>query len=401
MAKDKIPHNKGYKSSPLGIIPKDWDVDYVKNLAKITTGKKDTQNKVENGLYPFYVRSKTIERINSFSYDGIAVLTAGDGVGVGKVFHYCNGKFDFHQRVYKISDFKPNIDSKYFFEYFKQNFIKEVTKATAKTSVDSVRLDMIAKMYIPLPTIAEQKKIAELFGVWSEGIETLENLIKKKERYKKALIKQLLTGKKRFKEFKGEKWKTFKLGKVCSAILDGTHQTPTYTTEGIPFYSVESITKRDFKNTKFISEIDHIEMSKRCKLQKEDILITRIGSIGDSVIIDWDVNASIYVSLALLRVNTELFDPYFVYQYTKSIQFKKEILKRSLLSAAPQKINLGDIQDIPMYIPLSKKEQKKIALVLQSADEEIECLSAQLEHSKQQKNGFMQLLLTGKKRVKL
>ncbi len=60
----------------------------------------------DNGKYPFYVRSPHIEHINTYSYDGEAVLMAGDGVGAGKVFHYVNGKFDYHQRVYNFHQFK-------------------------------------------------------------------------------------------------------------------------------------------------------------------------------------------------------------------------------------------------------------------------------------------------------
>src|SRR5512137_788468 len=94
---------KGYKQTEIGLIPNDWEVDTIQRLATITTGAKNTQDKIDDGEYPFFVRSQIVERINSYSFNGEAVLTAGDGVGTGKVFHYVNGKFDFHQRVYKIS----------------------------------------------------------------------------------------------------------------------------------------------------------------------------------------------------------------------------------------------------------------------------------------------------------
>jgi len=94
----------GYKQSEVGIIPEDWKVDSIINQASITTGAKNTQDRIGDGRYPFFVRSQTVEKINSYSFDGEAVLTAGDGVGTGKVFHYINGKFDYHQRVYKISN---------------------------------------------------------------------------------------------------------------------------------------------------------------------------------------------------------------------------------------------------------------------------------------------------------
>src|SRR5215207_6352626 len=95
----------GYKQTEVGTIPDDWNLDCVENFARVTTGGKNTQDHVEDGQYPFFVRSQTIERINSYSFDGEAVLTAGDGVGTGKVFHYIIGKFDAHQRVYRITDF--------------------------------------------------------------------------------------------------------------------------------------------------------------------------------------------------------------------------------------------------------------------------------------------------------
>ena len=86
----------------LGDVPEHWEVRRLKTLASINTGGRDTINRKDDGKYPFFVRSQTVEKIDTWSYDGEAVLTAGDGVGVGRVFHYVNGKFDYHQRVYKV-----------------------------------------------------------------------------------------------------------------------------------------------------------------------------------------------------------------------------------------------------------------------------------------------------------
>ncbi len=91
----KYPSYKDSGIEWLGEIPENWETKKLKYLCSITTGNKDTENKEPEGKYPFYVRSQTVESINSFSYNGEAILTAGDGVGVGKVFHYVNGKFDF------------------------------------------------------------------------------------------------------------------------------------------------------------------------------------------------------------------------------------------------------------------------------------------------------------------
>lgn len=80
----------GQVQTDAGLIPMDWNITRIDAHCSIKTGSRNTQDKVEGGAYPFYVRSQQVERINSYSYDGEAVLTAGDGVGTGKVFHYIN-----------------------------------------------------------------------------------------------------------------------------------------------------------------------------------------------------------------------------------------------------------------------------------------------------------------------
>ncbi|MDQ7057584.1 MAG: hypothetical protein Q9N62_03775 [Ghiorsea sp.] len=89
----------------LGDVPSHWVIKKLKYICKVQTGSKDTVNAIDEGIYPFFVRSQTVERINSIGADCEAVLTAGDGVGVGKVFHYYDGKFDYHQRVYMLNSF--------------------------------------------------------------------------------------------------------------------------------------------------------------------------------------------------------------------------------------------------------------------------------------------------------
>lgn len=153
-------HTK-FKTTELGELPESWDVRYVEEFAEICTGSKDTQNRVEGGAYPFIVRSAIPERIDSYSFDGEAVLTAGDGAGTGKIFHYMTGKFDYHQRVYNIHSFKPWVLGKYFYFYFQHYFIDQVRKFSAKNSVDSVRRPMIARMAVPIPPISEQRVIVD------------------------------------------------------------------------------------------------------------------------------------------------------------------------------------------------------------------------------------------------
>ena len=169
----------------------DWEEKVIGETAKVTTGNKDTQNKVDNGLYPFFVRSQTIERINSYSYDGEAILTSGDGVGVGKNFHYINGKFDYHQRVYCIYNFNKNICGQFVYLYFSEHFNERVMRMSAKNSVDSVRMAMITEMPIFLPSLKEQQKIADCLSSLDEQISAQTEKIETLKTHKKGLMQAL------------------------------------------------------------------------------------------------------------------------------------------------------------------------------------------------------------------
>jgi len=181
----------------IGEIPKHWKVRRLRYLAAIDTGNKNTVDNEEAGEYQFFVRSQQVEHISTYSYDGEAVLTAGDGVGVGKVFHYVNGKFDFHQRVYKISDF-VDIIGKFFYYYIKENFHKEVIKLSAKSTVDSLRLYMFQNFPVAFGTKDEQKQITKFLDSETRKIDSLisktESQIKKLQEYRQSLISAAVTG---------------------------------------------------------------------------------------------------------------------------------------------------------------------------------------------------------------
>ncbi|MBA3177229.1 restriction endonuclease subunit S [Salmonella enterica] len=198
-----------------------WSIRNLGELVNIKTGKKNTQDKVSDGQYPFFVRSQQIEKIDTYSFDGEAILTAGDGVGVGKVFHYINGKFDYHQRVYCLSGFRDFVFGKYIYEVFKNNFGAETTKYSAKNSVDSVRLEMISGMKIPLPSLAEQQKIADCLSSLDKVISLQTQKIDAMQQYKKGLMQKLFPAEGetmpelRFPEFR-EEWESEPMGKIYS-----------------------------------------------------------------------------------------------------------------------------------------------------------------------------------------
>nr|WP_281392575.1 restriction endonuclease subunit S [Sphingobium jiangsuense] len=115
----------------LGEVPAHWDVKRLRFICHIGTGDADTADAVDDGAYPFFVRSPVIERIGDYSHDCEAVLTAGDGAGVGKVYHHFTGKFRAHQRVYIFSRFE-GVHGRFFYAYMSEMFAKVVLEGVRR-----------------------------------------------------------------------------------------------------------------------------------------------------------------------------------------------------------------------------------------------------------------------------
>lgn len=123
-----------------------------------------------------------------------------------------------------------------------------------------------------------------------------------------------------------EGWEIKSLKRVTTKIIDGTHYTPTYISDGIPFLRVTDITSTDSLNKGVdwnsvvcISEEEHNELSRRCNPGKGDLLVSKNGTIGVPKIVDWDIPFSIFVSLCLIKVNKEISVKYLYYYFMSSL----------------------------------------------------------------------------------
>ena len=122
-------------------------------------------------------------------------------------------------------------------------------------------------------------------------------------------------------------WLWVKLEDICIKITDGTHKTPKYTDLGIPFVSVKDVSfgKISFKNTKFISEFEHKKLYKRCNPERGDLLITKIGTTGVPAIVETDVEFSLFVSVALLKINNQKIYNKYLYYILQSPVVQKQV----------------------------------------------------------------------------
>lgn len=182
----------------LGDIPKHWRMVPTRYLCTITTGSEDSGNATEDGDYPFYVRGRQVLRIDHYSFDGEAVMTPGDGQGgTGKVFHYFNGKFEAHQRVYVFKDFVGILA--WYFYYFLSTFLRPVALAGSNTvTMESLRRPLLADFKVALPPLDEQRRITAYLDARTGKIDTLiaetERFIELARERRSALITAAVTG---------------------------------------------------------------------------------------------------------------------------------------------------------------------------------------------------------------
>jgi type I restriction enzyme S subunit len=173
-----------------------WTTKRLGEIAEICTGKKDNQDKVDGGPYPFFVRSENVERIDTYSFDGEAILVPGEG-RIGDIFHYVDGKFDYHQRVYKVSDFSAEVSGKYVYNYMSQHFGEHAMRNSVKATVDSLRLPTFEKFEIRTPSLDEQEAIATILADMDAEIEVLQARRDKTQAIKQGMMQELLTGRTR------------------------------------------------------------------------------------------------------------------------------------------------------------------------------------------------------------
>ena len=375
---------KGYKKTEVGVIPADWIPTYISQIAKITTGASDTQDKIEDGQYPFFVRSQNIERINKYSFNCEAILTSGDGVGVGKIYHYIDGKFDFHQRVYCLYDYHPLLHGKYLFYQFSTNFYNRVMAMTAKSSVDSVRREMISNMLIAIPpTLTEQKAIAEALTDVDELITNLEKFIAKKKAIKQGAMQQLLTpphkGGKRLGGFSGD-WVEVRLGDLSQIKTGGKNNQDKVKDGEYPFF-VRS---------------QNVEKINSYCYDGEAILIPGEGGIGT---IFHYINGKFDVHQRVYKISDFESNCFGKFIYLKLLNgFYNHAMKNSV-KATVDSLRLPTFLEFKIELPPTLDEQIAISKVVFDLDFELEMMEKKMNKCIAIKQGMMQELLTGKTRL--
>lgn len=397
----KITNNipKGYKNSQLGIIPQEWEVKKLGNVAESFSGgtPKADNNEYYDGNIPF-IRSGEIHQKNTalfLSELGLAessakIVEKGDllialyGANSGdSAISQINGAIN--QAILCIRPY--NLLTSFlcsFLELKKNMYVAKYLQG----GQGNLSGDIVNNYIIPIPPLPEQQKIAEVLGTWDKAIEKQTQLIEKLELRKKGLMQQLLTGKKRLSGFSGE-WKRVKAG-----LLFGSSSIRSNKLE--PLLSVtqdKGVVPRDMLET-------------RVTMPDGDLSSFKLVDVGDFVIslrsFEGGLEYSKYRGIVspaytVLKKKTDISDVFYKV-YFKSNDFIQRLAVAVIGIRDGKQISYSDFCYIKIPYP-SLQEQNAIANVFVSCDSEILLAKQKLNRFQQQKKGLMQVLLTGKKRV--
>jgi type I restriction enzyme S subunit len=160
-------------------------------LSEIGTGSNNREDCSENGMYPFYVRSKEILRIDKYLYDEEAILIPGEG-GVGEIFHYINGKYGLHQRTYRVHPTSKDVIGRYLYYYLYENFGNYINQKSYKSTATSIRKPMLLNFPVAVIPISEQNRIVGILDTFTSSIENLKEQIAQRRKQYEYYRDQLL-----------------------------------------------------------------------------------------------------------------------------------------------------------------------------------------------------------------
>lgn len=406
MSKDtNIP--PGYKPSPLGPIPQDWEVKKLLNVGKPYIGLTYKPEQIVNSGGTLVLRSSNIQNSTIVFDDNVYVecdiperalvkdgdilicVRNGSRSLIGKSARILAEHVGMSYGAF-MSVFRSDIND-YLIQLFHSGiFQREINKNIGAT-INQITSEDLNNFIIPLPPLPEQKAIADVLSTWDEAIKTTTQLITAKEQRKQYLMQTLLTGKKRLKGFEGEKWSIKRLGEVFDERNErGVENLPLLSIGSSGVYPQSESAKKDTSNE---------DKSKYLRICPDDI--------GYNTMRMWQGRSALSAlegivspAYTILKPQKNVSSLYFSYL------FKTEpiihLFYRNSQGLVDDTLNCKykDFSIIKVSIP-NYKEQTAIAAVLQTADAELQLLNDKLTQLKHQKKGLMQQLLTGKKRLNI
>ena len=400
-----ITPTKVHKDSKLGVIPEGWNVFKFKDVAKFNPKSDVLPEKF------IYVDLESVKD-GKLQHENIVfkknapsraqrLLKKGDILfQTVRPYQKNNLLFD-HSGDYVASTGYAQIRVKtcgsFIYQLLYSNYvINQVMARCTGTSFPAISSKDLSKISIKLPPLPEQQKIAKILSVWDKAITKQDALIAQKQHLKKGLMQQLLTGKKRLSGFDGE-WEEVRIGDISKSFSGGTPSSKNrdYYDGHIHWIKSGELNQVRIRDTEdFISELG-LKNSSAKIVEPNTLLVAMYGATAGVCAITEIKGAINQAVLAI--VPFEKIDNTFLFQ---KLRMKMPSIVHAMTQGGQPNLSGGIIKNVKIKIP-EIKEQQKIAAVLTAADQEITALQEQLRQLKTQKQGLMQVLLTGKIRVKI
>ena len=400
---------ENYKQTELGHIPDDWEVNRFTDIAELIHGFQFREEHfAENGRFGVikignltYQGNISLDNLSKSDCEGINnyerlflrrgdILMALTGGTLGKMSIF-NLEENRYLQNYRVGKFEPNEKSiKNYIYYllsstYVQKRIEDNVNEAAQPNFGKQDFD---KIKIPLPPLPEQKKIADCLSTWDCAIEKQSQLINALTQRKKALMQQLLTGKKRLPGFEG-KWNLNSINDLFIFKNGKAHEN-----------DIDENGKYILVNSKFIStdgEISKKTNSNLAPLEVNDLVFVMSDvpngkALAKFCLIKEDNLYTLNQRIGLLKIKkgNPIFMYYLLNRNSYFLMFDNGVGQTNLRK--------DDILDCPLNIP-SLSEQTAIAEILATADRELTLQKEKLAQLQTQKKGLMQVLLTGKKRL--
>ena len=412
-AKNNIP--AGYKESAVGIIPQEWEIATLGKLVSITSGESPSLfNLRKIGKYPYI---KVEDMNNCEKYQLLSREYTDDercAIQKGSIIFPKRGAAITNNKV-RIAACPVYMDSNMMaitpndlvcgdYLYFKITY-EQLFKIADTSTIPQINNKHIIPYKICLPPIEEQRKIAEILGVWDEAIEKQSRLIEKLELRKRGLMQHLLIVRTRLPGFTTP-WQKVKLGEIGEISSAGVDKKVNEGEVPVRLLNFVDVFYRDFI---YNDELTHWVTAKpikveQCSVQKGDIFFTPSSEIPTDIAISAvameDMKGVVYsYHIVRLRPHIEMDLHYRAYAF-KTDEFYKQAERICDGSGQRYVISQDGFRNMSIHLP-SLPEQKAIAEVLTTADKEIATHRKKLDALRLQKRGLMQQLITGKTRVKI
>ena len=400
---DSLKTGKRFKKTKIGDIPVDWEVGKLKSVISLKYGEGLPENKREGKPYPVYGSNGIVGYHSKFLVEGPGIIVGRKG-SIGSITWSDRDFWPIDTTYYIIADLNK---ANFRWLFYHLTYLR-LNRLNAATGIPGLNRHVVLEKKITLPPLPEQKKIAEILSTVDKAIEKSDKVIKKTKELKKGLMQELLTrgvGHKKFKKTKiGEipvDWEVTKLNSI--GILKGGSGFPEkyqgYVDKKYFFLKVSdmNLPKNDIYINTAINTVDEeIREKIRCRVFPKNTII--FAKVGAALLLNrrriLTCESGIDNNMMGLIVNQE-YDYKFYYYVMSTIDFAKYVFSGALPS-----VNQSVLGDIDVVCPLLV-EQKKIAKILSAVDEYIEKEIAHKEKMEHIKRGLMQVLLTGKVRVKI